>query len=355
MSENSLCEPRAPSQMPARIGYIDSLKGFAILCVVLNHVLDGYTQAGLYPDHPSMPILLTVVVYFHMPLFMLVSGYLFRTAYFDAHGQLQKRRMYRHLLNLILVYIGYDIAFGLFKLACRRYTNVSVSLADVLLFPIRPIHPYWYLYILIFYYIIFSRGPVLRHHKAVFYVTAVSALLSAFVSFDFFEFHNILYYALFFWIGFCYRQGAAAWFGSPVVTAILFTFSIVVAGLNLSGFLTLGDIPGLAILLSLGLAQGLWYAFAHLNVLRDNRLFSIFGKYSLEIYLIHSIFTAGARTVFPSFILDHYLLSVVLNFMLSSSIPVLFAFLCKRLSIHDFLFRPAVFLERVTKGFTPPQ
>ena len=65
--------------MSQRLDYIDAIKGCAILLVVMGHVIPWCFSAfasvrGLSPS----PILVWEVIYsFHMPLFMLVSGFLF--------------------------------------------------------------------------------------------------------------------------------------------------------------------------------------------------------------------------------------------------------------------------------------
>ncbi len=50
-----------------RLDYIDALKGFGILLVVLGHMHFGYDNCTKY------------IFAFHMPLFFLVSGYLYKT------------------------------------------------------------------------------------------------------------------------------------------------------------------------------------------------------------------------------------------------------------------------------------
>lgn len=37
-----------------RIAFIDVLKGFAIMCVVLGHIVDGYYKSNLYPEPMSL-------------------------------------------------------------------------------------------------------------------------------------------------------------------------------------------------------------------------------------------------------------------------------------------------------------
>ena len=284
-----------------------------------------------------------------MALFMLISGYLFRTAYFDTDGQIKKARMRRQAENLIMLYVIYDIAYGLFKILCSRFTLLSTTWSDILLFPIHPINPYWYLYILILYYAIFSRGPILRHSMAVLYITAVLCILSTFVSDGIFPLDKLLNFAFFFWLGVCCRHGTAAWFGRPVITAVLLPLSVGAYALRWTGHLPPQVFPVANMIIPLGIVQGLWYGFAHIPALQHSSLFSLFGKYSLEVYLIHCAILAGARTVFPAFIHDHYVLSIALNFALSASLPLLFAVLCKKLSIHDVFFKPVVLLERAKK------
>lgn len=55
--------------MPTRIFYIDALKAFAILLVVMGHISYLWTEQGGHVFYPP------ILVIFHMPLFMALSGY----------------------------------------------------------------------------------------------------------------------------------------------------------------------------------------------------------------------------------------------------------------------------------------
>lgn len=338
---------RTPPQ--ERIGYIDALKGFAILTVVLGHVTHGYIEAGMYPEHPSIQVLDSMIYSFHMALFMMISGYLFYTAYFDAQGQPKAARMRRQMLNLCIVYVVYDIAYGLFKIVCSHFTNETASFVDILLFPIFPIQHHWYIYVLILYYIFFSQARIYRQGKAVFCLTLAACLLSTFIHIDIFPLQKLLYYTFFFWIGICYRRGTAAWFGSKAVAAVFFVVSAAVFVLTYGTDIP-QHVPCVKAMISLGISLGIWYAFEHFPVLGSSRPLACLGQYSLEIYLLHSVFTAGARTVFPDLILNNYVLSIVLNFAVAASIPILFAYGCKKLSVHDLFFKPVALLEKRKKA-----
>lgn len=52
------------------------------MCVVLGHVVDGFMTAGLFPVAASIQFGTYRFLYsFHMPLFFMISGFAFSTAY----------------------------------------------------------------------------------------------------------------------------------------------------------------------------------------------------------------------------------------------------------------------------------
>ncbi|MCQ2513391.1 MAG: acyltransferase family protein, partial [Lachnospiraceae bacterium] len=64
-----------------RIEYIDAIKGFAAICVIIGHVCDGYVQSGLFGNGRFLFVLFKLIYSFHMALFFILSGFLFYNAY----------------------------------------------------------------------------------------------------------------------------------------------------------------------------------------------------------------------------------------------------------------------------------
>lgn len=61
-----------------RINYMDWIKGFAMLLVIIGHALLGMYQSEAFLANQSVLERSTNVIYsFHMPLFFMVSGYFY--------------------------------------------------------------------------------------------------------------------------------------------------------------------------------------------------------------------------------------------------------------------------------------
>ena len=70
-----------------RVPWIDAIKGFAIINVVIGHVVDGYIGAGMYLEQVEiMEDIFNLIYSFHMALFFAISGMTCRLAYFMPAG-----------------------------------------------------------------------------------------------------------------------------------------------------------------------------------------------------------------------------------------------------------------------------
>lgn len=72
--------------MKARLEWIDSLKGFAILLVVMGHVIPWsiYEFESISKTNPDSVLIWHIIYSFHMPLFMFVSGFLFGLSHYSS-------------------------------------------------------------------------------------------------------------------------------------------------------------------------------------------------------------------------------------------------------------------------------
>lgn len=133
-----------------RIGYIDSLKGVAIILVILGHLI----QYAYYPDNFDDNLLFRYIYSFHMPFFMILSGFTVKT------NQQKSNDLYIKILsrfiNLIIPFVMWAII--------KYYLFDGPSLWTVL---IAPMNGLWFLYALFFIYSIFIISIYFMRHLSI--------------------------------------------------------------------------------------------------------------------------------------------------------------------------------------------
>ena len=99
-----------------RIAFLDITKCFAIFCVILGHVIQQ-----TFPGDPYHDSWLFQFIYsFHMPLFMVVSGYFMEKAFAMSPLYFLKRRS----IQLLLPTLTFSILFILFhNIIYTRFTD----------------------------------------------------------------------------------------------------------------------------------------------------------------------------------------------------------------------------------------
>ena len=104
-----------------RIEWLDSLKGFAIFLVVVGHVILGYIRAETFTEHQwSLQFIYDVIYSFHMPLFFLISGFLYKLTWSQKNSGLIKK-ISNKFLNMIPMYLLFSVVFWLSKYYATLY------------------------------------------------------------------------------------------------------------------------------------------------------------------------------------------------------------------------------------------
>lgn len=311
-----------------RVGYIDSLRGFAILLVIVGHLIQ-YNYSSVF-ESP----LFNVIYSFHMPLFFFISGCT-RALHEDSDLGISK------VSNNIMNKFSSLIVPSLF------WTLVApFFLSDIFNVHINQISSYWFLNVL---FVIFAFWELFAYVESkfsmkwllyvlVFILIAVPFIcgvkripltyLSYFILGVFFQRYNLLYripsviYCLFF-LFFCFfvRQfvyGTDA-YGSPERVWL--------------------QMP-LAICASFCLMR-IFSSFEENN----NRLYSLLsfiGKYTLGIYLAHFIFV---RFGFMGWL--EYNIPLIWQFLVLMLFAIIIALCC---IIMQKIIKPINWLYRFMYG-----
>ena len=265
-----------PQNSPSRIDALDFLKCIFVLLMVAFHL-------AYFAD--AHPLLKQWVYTFHMPGFLLISGYLMRV-------DRPLRQFSRTLLWLAVPYLVLESSY----IVASAFLPVRDGVAQLSLsvfaekFFLHPLGPYWYLHTLILcgvsYYAVwlFRQCNLLTHFIWLAFTLGALAALQL-VAWD---------VSLYFFLGVVIRQSRLTF--SDVFRPSLWAF----VGLAILGFFpdtfhkgTIGGVFTVYLVIAASLAL-----LPHLPTwLRRSTLF--LGRNSLALFLFSPIFTMGCKVFIP--------------------------------------------------------
>ena len=268
---------------------VDTLRGIACLLLVFFHTVGSAPSEGLHvPDGHWLQAFNEILVYFRMPLFAFISGYVYAfRPYKGKAGGFIKGKVRRLLLPLVTV--------GTFYALVQAATpGANTSVENWWLLHIRPVGHFWFLEAL---FIIFVALVLLESAKALStparfaIVWGISAVLFDQLHFtNYFGARGAIYLLPFFLAGLACKRFEIARPSARLLAAAALIWGLVIVVLfpeNMAEQETLAAMASLAIGVSAG--------FLLLRSGWQSRPLAYIGAYSFAIYLLHVFFTAGSR------------------------------------------------------------
>lgn len=319
------------------IEWIDGAKGFAILLVIIGHCIDGYKDAELFKQYTFIFNSLHYFIYsFHMPLFFMISGYLF----FYAYKNITIKKLIEKLIDLAGVYFLFSAVQVCVQILFQGNINRKLSIEHIFMLPIYTVPPYWYLYVLVFLYLLTYFFCNVNLRKLLFIASCI-AFVSQFVLINAFELHNILYYWYFFVVGgYCYSLRLTIKNKANIIILLLLIGYLM--NVYCSGFLLKFVNANILSVLSI-------LAFTNFKLLKTNKILIICGKYSLPIYLIHCYFTAGTRIILNKLNVDILLIYLILGITLSIAVPIVLYKFCYKSESLSWIFKPSQLMDDMVR------
>ena len=96
---------------------------------------------------------------------------------------------------------------------------------------------------------------------------------------------------------------------------------------------------------------GIYASVMLISLIQNNKLVSKFfdfmNHYSFQIYLLHTIFTAGARIVLLRLGVTNWILHILAGTALGIACPVVAAVIAKKIPVLDYFFFPTKMLKKM--------
>lgn len=284
---------------------IDSLKGFLILLVVLGHVITALDNTNII-NHAVMGL----IYVFHMPLFILVSGYFTRPA-----DQQDSQKLWKTVARLMVTIVFFHLVWVFLRYSLKGDDPIEILLE----FPYGIL---WYLISLVYWRLMIYYTPRALLQRPVVYIALaflVSVLCGLTELGKFLSIQRTLNFYPFFLLGYYYKQGAISdkWWKNNTVHLLTVVILLPVifllfpkCGYILNGadHYPLTELPQKMLILMCSTAMSLLV----FNLMPDVKSLRPIGKDSLFYYLYHYILLIAL--IEP--VVEHFSLPCSLPFIL---------------------------------------
>jgi fucose 4-O-acetylase-like acetyltransferase len=325
-----------------RIAWVDFARGVGIFLVVLGHVLRGLHSGEIITDGPAYRFADSWIYAFHMPLFFLLSGLFAERRVGRAPGAFS-----REIVGSIAYpYFVWSVIQTLMQVALSRHTNHRTELSALAWIPAYPIMQFWFLYVLFFVYIAYYA----LRRVGVGPLGAFAAFVAFWASQGWLDLGpwwpinatraNGIYFAL---GAFAARCGWTERIGRAPAPALglLLALGYGAVAAAVAGFP--GDAGAFDHVMKLvvavcGIVASVALA-ALMSRVRALDFVRVMGVHSLEIYVAHTIVSAGLRILLvKGFSIRDVTAHVAIGTVGGILFPLLLSLFCRRYHA-EFLFR----------------
>lgn len=334
--------------MDTRESWIDNVKLFACIFVVLGHFFQSMVKSEILPRTDVYEWFNMTIYYFHVPLFFICSGYLYQkyTKFNGLDDMLQNIK--KKFIVLGIPYFFFSSVTYFMKAAFSSSVN---SQNKGFLFTIfcEPTAPYWYLYVL---FVFFMFIPVLKDNKNMYKYVIITVVMKVAYSLlaEKMNLPNVLAYIL----------SYAFWFVLGMLVCNKKLYKIFKCnnrrGLALSistfGIFLIASIVVYNQQYTHGLvafACGLLACFAimgfFISCKFENKQMRMFAKYTFPIFLMHTIFAATLRSVLLKTGIDSPMIHVCLGLIASFAGPIISTHIINRIKYLDIILYPGRYIK----------
>ena len=322
--------------------WVDDVKVIACILVVLGHFFQSMTKANILPENDLYQWFNTTIYYFHVPLFFICSGYLYQKYSKVSDFINWKKNVIKKALALGVPYVTFTTATWVLKTVFSGSVNDQVGgLGDTLL--LHPTAPYWYLYALFFIFLVTPTFSTMKTTVIGLIVAVVAkALILTGGGTGIYAISTVLANEIWFVLGmsicaFDLRLKGKS--GRGIIIGILF--------LGLSVAVYMANIRNSAVSFALGLM-----ACAAIILLavdfkeKSGRAMRFLAKYTMPIFLMHTLFAAPMRSVLLKIGVTNAAVHVALGLGISFAGPIIAAWIMKKTKWLEFFLYPTRFIRK---------
>lgn len=314
---------------------IDALKGYACLLVVFGHVIIGIRTSGA-PVPAFMETAERFIWSFHIDLFMFLSGFVY-TLTGGRRGKGRLAFLRDKLLSLGIPYLFFSCLYITVNCLAPGVNNPA-SFTDMLFLWRTPIAQYWFLYALLWLFVLWTLLPDRLPNAAKTALLYGVFLLCKVLDLDMGVLDSSMNCVLAFGLGTCLHSLPIERVPLPARLAVLPVHVGVTLWAIGSGWINrlLAD----DLVTVLGIAASVCFIYTVTRAAAVRRFLEFICKYSFQIYLLHTFFTAAVRILLFRLGIASYPVHVLAGTVIGVALPIGAAALAARSPYTEFFFFP---------------
>ena len=332
--------------------WVDNVKVIAIVLVVLGHLMQSFVKADIINDSTAYNYFNQTIYLFHVPLFFICSGFLYQHLTKKQNFKSYLKNILKKLVALGIPYFVFSGVTYLLKFIFSSSVNTENEGSFFHTLFVEPAAPYWFLYALFFLFVV---SPIIKNKMDgiirlvlsiglyVLSVTVDFSFLPAFLNEIVFQiFNNLIWFVVGLEISFFDFEKSFS-----KVHGLIF---IVFIFLSISYFKQLGKLPEYLN----GIIRLVYGAVACMSITsfigaayKNNNQTKIFGflsKYTMPIFLMHTIFAAACRSVLFKIGIDSSVIHIAVGFIASFAFPIIAAMIMEKIKL-DILYNPTKYIK----------
>ena len=316
---------------------VDRLKGYACFLVLFGHVIMGIRLAGV--DIPEFFWGMEKFIWsFHVALFLFLSGVVYKVTGEWKNKKTKWEFLLYKLYNLGIPYMAFSAIYVLINSFVGE-TNTGFAPSDILNIWKTPVAQYWYLYALFFLFCIWTTFSGILKNWQITIVAVLIGYLAPIFGIPLGSLDVVFYSALAFGTGtfvdFKSLSKLRTWAKCLVVILHIVTGIIFV-------LLNIIEVPFIKEIMIL---FGIYSSIMFISILQNCKaiayILDFINKYSFQIYLLHTIFTAGIRVILFRSNITQWWIHVILGTACGLAFSVAAAKIAKKFKCLNFFFFPS--------------
>ena len=344
---------RAFEGRSTRVIWVDTAKGFGIVLVVFGHVLRGLVSANIMTWTPTAQFADAWIYAFHMPLFFFLSGlFLFRST-FKAWPML----IWDRFRTIAYPYFIWSVVIVVIKTPLGPIVNSPRDLSEIPLILYEPIEQFWFLYVL--FLLVIVTGSLMKLGVNVWLNLLFAALLyPGILPIPFFKWvplDQIRFFAIFLALGTVLgRYGAVEMLLRIPGRLLVLMVALGLAVSSLPAWLDIRHQYPLQFVAAVSGTAAIVALAILLDKSRWNAAMQFLGRYTLEIFVAHTIVSAALRIALQRFTdVKSPAIYLLVGTAAGLTIPILLAIALRRTGLPLFTL-PKTATAPSTQALGPP-